>query len=69
MRTDTMVKTEGMQILLEKLGKVDTERFVTLVLREPFDYTTWRSRLQGEDMSLRELSRRAMDEYKAPARS
>jgi len=65
MRTDTIVKTEGMKILLDKLGKVDAERFVALLIREPFDYTTWRSSLQDEDISLRELSNKAMQEYTA----
>ena len=64
MRTDTIVKTDGMKLLLSGLGKVDAERFVSLIIREPFDYTTWRSHLQDEDISIRELSRRAMEEYR-----
>jgi len=60
MRTDTAVKAEGMRVLLNNLGRVDTEHFVSLMIREPFDYTTWRSGLQNEDISLRELSRQAM---------
>ena len=63
MRTDTIVKTEGMRILLDNLGKVDAERFVSLIIREPFDYTAWRSNLQDEDMSPQDLSRKAMEEY------
>ena len=61
MRTDSIVRTEGMSALLEKLGKVDAERFVALLLREPFDYTVWREKLNKENMSLRELSRQAME--------
>jgi len=64
MRTDTIVKAEGMKILLDKLGKVDAERFVSLIIREPFDYTAWRSDLQEENISLRELSNKAMQEYR-----
>jgi hypothetical protein len=60
MRTDSVVRMEGMNALLEKLGKVDAERFVSLILREPFDYTNWRASLNDEKISLRELSRRAM---------
>ena len=60
MRTDSVVRTEGMSALLERLGKVDAERFVSLILREPFDYTTWRASLNEENISLRELSNRAM---------
>ena len=65
MRTDTLVRTDGMKILRDNLGRVDAERFVSLIIREPFDYTVWRSGLQDEDISLRELSRKAMEEYKA----
>jgi len=60
MRTDSIVRAEGMTALLEKLGKVDAERFVSLMLREPFDYTVWRGTLNDENISVRELSRRAM---------
>ena len=60
MRTDSIVRIDGMNALLEKLGKVDAERFIMLLLREPFDYTEWRTTLNDENISLRELSRRAM---------
>ena len=62
MRSDTVIKVEGMKVLLNNLGKVDAERFVSLLLREPFDYTEWRASLQDENISLRELSRRAMND-------
>jgi len=63
MRTDSVIRSEGMSVLLEKLGRVDAERFVSLIIREPFDYTAWRaSALNNESISLRELSNRAMAE-------
>jgi hypothetical protein len=62
MRTESAVKYEGMKALHDKLGKVDAERFVYLILREPFDYATWRETLQDENITLRELSRRAMND-------
>ena len=61
MRTDSVVRTEGMSILLDRLGRVDAERFISLILREPFDYTSWRDNLNDESIDLRELSRRAME--------
>ena len=64
MRIDSVVRAEGMSALLERLGKVDAERFVSLLLREPFDYTAWRENLHKESISLRELSRRAMEDVK-----
>jgi len=61
MRTDSVVRTEGMSVLLDRLGRVDAERFISLILREPFNYTTWRENLNNEPISLRELSRQAME--------
>jgi hypothetical protein len=59
MRSETVLKDEGMKILSEHLGLVEAERFVALMTREPFDYTEWRQNL-CEDMSVREISREAM---------
>lgn len=61
MRTDSVVRIEGMSALHEKLGKVDAERFVALIIREPFDYSIWRDNLNDENISLRELSSQAME--------
>lgn len=38
-KTDTLIINEGMKILTEHLGKVEAERFIALIIREPFDYT------------------------------
>ncbi|MDL2268480.1 hypothetical protein LJC71_00850 [Desulfosarcina sp. OttesenSCG-928-A07] len=45
MRSDAVLKDEGMRILSEQLGLVEAERFITLMRREPFDYTQWRQGL------------------------
>ena len=60
MRTDSVIRTEGMNILLQTLGKVDAERFVSLIIKEPFDYTKWQQNLFNE-LSVRELSKKASD--------
>ncbi len=60
MKTDTIVKQEGMNALISKLGYVDAERFIVLLSREPFDYTKWRDQHLGEGLSVRELSQKAM---------
>lgn len=60
MRNDTLVKTEGMKLLLEGLGKVDAERFISLIIKEPFDYTKWQRNL-FTGMNVRELSKNAMN--------
>ena len=36
MITDTEIKLKGMEALIKALGEVHAERFITLVLREPF---------------------------------
>lgn len=56
--TDTELKLSGLRLLSEKLGLVEAERFVALMLREPFDYTKWRQDLL-EDITLEELHARA----------
>ena len=35
------IMNRGMRCLLEKLGVVEAERFVSTIIRERFDYTTW----------------------------
>ncbi len=59
MITDTEIKTKGIQILAQHLGDIEAERFVALIQREPFDYTKWRQGMD-EDLSLEEISKRAM---------
>lgn len=60
MRNDTLVRTEGMKLLLEGLGKVDAERFISLIIKEPFDYTKWQ-RDSFDGVNVRELSKDAMN--------
>jgi hypothetical protein len=59
MSTDTEVRIRGLRALVETLGPVDAERFITLILREPFDYTQWQRQLWAEK-SVDELSQAAM---------
>ena len=59
MITDTEVKIKGVRALIESLGKVEAERFIALIQREPFDYTKWQRTL-WEGLSVDELSRNAM---------
>lgn len=60
MMTDTVLKSTGMKILIEKLGKVEAERFIALMIKEPFDYTNWQREL-FEGMSVKEVSEAAME--------
>lgn len=58
MMTDTEIRVKGMTALSTSLGSVEAERFISLVLREPFDYTRWQSTL-FRDQSLEALSESA----------
>jgi antitoxin component of RelBE/YafQ-DinJ toxin-antitoxin module len=64
MKTDTEIKEEALRILIEKLGILDTERFINILLKEPFDYTKWQRNL-WEGKSIREISKDAMDYNKS----
>ncbi|HDQ73778.1 MAG TPA: hypothetical protein ENN19_17030 [Chloroflexi bacterium] len=59
MITDTEIKIKGIETLIETLGELNAERFITLLLREPFDYTKWQRALWS-DKSIEEVSQMAM---------
>ncbi len=46
MITDTEIKIKGFRALLESLGEIEAERFISLRMREPFDYTKWQRSLR-----------------------
>lgn len=62
MRTDSIVRNEGMDILINHLGNVDAERFISMIIKEPFDYTEWQKEMFKEK-GLEELSKLAMGNY------
>lgn len=57
--TDTEIKLQGLEALINALGEVQAERFISLILREPFDYTAWQRKLWLEK-SVEEISSLAM---------
>lgn len=59
MITDAEIKIKGIEALINTLGAVEAERFISLVMREPFDYTKWQRTL-WVDKSVTELSAAAM---------
>ena len=61
MKTDTVIKVEGMKVLIANLGYIDAERFVMLMNKEPFDYTKWRDKNLENNLTVRELSKKAME--------
>ncbi len=58
--TDTEVKQKGVGALIAALGEVDAERFITLLNREPFDYTQWQKKI-FPDLDVYAISRLAMN--------
>ena len=63
MYAEMNLRNKGMKVLINNLGPVEAERFISLIIREPFDYTEWQRDLFN-NMSVKELSRNAMEEYK-----
>jgi len=61
--TDTLLKNKAMDILVKNLGVVEAERFVALILKEPFDYTEWRKTNLFCDMTLSELNGQATEHW------
>ena len=54
MLTDTALRRKGVEVLTQNLGILDSERFISLILSEPFDYTEWQKDLYG-NMSLEDF--------------
>lgn len=59
MITDTEIKIIGVKALTDALGQVNAEKFISLIMREPFDYTKWQRQLWN-DRSVEEISQAAM---------
>jgi hypothetical protein len=57
------LKIKGIDTLTIAPGEVEAERFITLILREPFDYTKWQKHL-WEDRSVENISKAAMQHRK-----
>ena len=66
MRTDAEIRVHGFRVLLDGLGAVEAEKFITLILREPFDYTKWQKHLWG-GKDIAEISTAAMKSRRASA--
>ena len=59
MMNNTVLLDTGIKHLSEKLGIVEAERFIALILREPFDYTKWRKDNLFVGMSIKEINNAA----------
>ena len=54
MKSDTLIRNEGMNVLIKNLGLIEAERFKMLMQKDTFDYTKWQENL-FEDMSIEEI--------------
>jgi len=41
MRSTSVIKKEGLECLIKTLGDLETEIFISSLIRESFDYTEW----------------------------
>jgi hypothetical protein len=62
--TNAMMST-GMRCLVEKLGIVEAEMFISVIRENSFDYTEWRRDNLWQDMSLDEIFKLAEEREKA----
>lgn len=53
------IMNRGINCLLQQLGVVETEKFISIINREKFDYTKWRENLFG-NMTLEEINAEAV---------
>jgi hypothetical protein len=60
--TDNEIKLRGVEALITSLGEVQAERFISLIHKEPFDYTEWQKQL-WVDKSIEEISNMAMKNF------
>ena len=61
MLSDSMVQKKGYETLLKALGDIDIDRFISLTIKEPQDYTEWRKENLNQNLTPEEFSNMAMD--------
>lgn len=61
MRSDTIIKDDGMRILVDKLGLLEAERFVMLIKNRNFDYTQWREDNLCKGMNIEDIEKEARE--------
>lgn len=41
MESTSEIMSKGMKCLMEQMGIIEAERFISVIIREKFDYTKW----------------------------
>ncbi|MCM1040403.1 MAG: hypothetical protein NC314_09670 [Roseburia sp.] len=52
------IMNRGINCLIQQMGVVEAEKFISIINREKFDYTLWQRNL-FDDMSLEEINKAA----------
>jgi hypothetical protein len=60
MKTETALKVEAIDLLIKTFGLLETERFITSIKSNNFDYTEWHKEL-WKDKSIDEIHRIAVE--------
>lgn len=60
MYSTATIMNDGINCLVERLGIIETEIFISQIIREPLDYTKWQ-REHYADISVSELNKRAVE--------
>ncbi|GHU48086.1 hypothetical protein FACS1894200_04510 [Spirochaetia bacterium] len=60
MRTETVLKVEAIDLLIKTFGVLETERFITSIKSNNFDYTEWHKNL-WEDKTIDEIHKMATE--------
>ena len=58
------IMNKGMKCLTDHMGVVEAERFISVIIRERFDYTKWQ-REYFDSKKPEEISREAVEHEKA----
>ncbi len=58
------IMSAGMNCLMEKLGVVEAEMFISMIRENTFDYTEWRQNNLWKDMSINDILELADDREK-----
>lgn len=45
MLSDVQIRYNGMKLLREKLGIIEAEKFISIIKKEPSNYTEWQRKL------------------------
>ena len=48
MKTESTIRSRAIDVLIRHLGSVDTEKFLSYINREKFDYTKWQKNLWND---------------------